>query len=176
MTVDEELAQLEESLRRLKIEYDIYFNGGSPRPPNDTQWRVQNLIKKYSDAQKLTFAQRFRYNGLAQRYSLFFDLWRQRLKAKEEGRRRTPAEVRAEQKQEQWEDPGQETEKVDKLYAALIEAKQRCGEDVKNIPPEAFKRFVHQKTAQLKKDFKCQQVQYAVEVEQGQVKLKAKGV
>jgi hypothetical protein len=35
---------------------------------------------------------------------------------------------------------------------------------------------VLQKTEQLKRDFKCEQVEYVVEVEQGQVKLKAKGL
>ena len=84
MTVDEELTLLEDGIRRLKIEYDVYFNGGSPRPPTDTQWRVESVLKKYSDSSRMTFAQRFRYNGLAQRYSMFADLWRQRVKSREE--------------------------------------------------------------------------------------------
>ena len=42
--------------------------------------------------------------------------------------------------------------------------------------PEAFNRFVQQKTAQLQKDFHCQQVEYVVEVEQGKVRLKAKSI
>ena len=36
MTVDEEFNKLDDDLRRLKIEYEVYFNGGSPRPPRDT--------------------------------------------------------------------------------------------------------------------------------------------
>jgi hypothetical protein len=47
---------------------------------------------------------------------------------------------------------------------------------VDNIAADSFKKFVLQKTAQLKRDFKCDQVQYVVEVEQGQVRLKAKAV
>ncbi len=50
MTVDEESSLLEETVRRLKIEYDVYFGGGSKKPPADTEWRVQSIIKKYSDA------------------------------------------------------------------------------------------------------------------------------
>lgn len=181
MTVDEELTLLEDSLRRLKIEYDIYFNGGSPRPPTDMQWRVDSLIKKFSDSQKLTFAQRFRYNGLAQRYAVFSDLWRQRLKAREEGLRRGSKGAQEKAAKDipfriAWQDPAAEPEKVDKLFAALIEAKKRCGEAVDAMAPDAFKKFVSQKTEQLKRDFNCKQVQYAVEVEKGQVKLKAKGV
>src|SRR3990172_8659616 len=101
MTPDEELTQLEDNLRRLKIEYDIYFNGGSPRPPTDTQWRVETLLKKYSDSSRLTFAQRFRYNGLAQRHALFSELWRQKTRTREQGGpRRGAAQLREEQSQE----------------------------------------------------------------------------
>ena len=180
MTIDEELNLLDDSLRRLKIDFDIYFNGGSQRPPTDAQWRVESLMKKFSDSSKLSFAQRFRYNA-AQRYAVFSDLWRQRVKAREEGPRKTAAEVRKEALKNaafrvEWRDPAAEPEKVQKLFEALIEAKKLCGENLDNIAADAFKKFVFQKTAQLRRDFKCEQVQYVVEVEEGQVKLKAKGV
>lgn len=187
MTIDEELTLLDDSLRRLKIEFDIFFNGGSQRPPNDSQWRVESLIKRYSDSSKLTFAQRFRYNAIAQRYAMFNDLWRQKLKIKEEGPRRTGADLREQEKEKakqqkkpafrvEWRDPAAESEKVDQLFAALLAAKKQCGESLDTVAADQFKRFVAQKTAQLKKDFKCEQVEYVVEVEQGQVRLKAKGI
>src|SRR5689334_13528067 len=125
MTPDEEISILEDSLRRLKIEFDIYFNGGSKRPPNDLQWRVETTVKRLSDSSKLTFAQRFRYNAIAQRYSVLSDLWRQRVKSREEGPRRTVADLRQERAQQstfktEWHDPAQEPEKVEKLFAALV--------------------------------------------------------
>ena len=40
MTVDEELNLLEDNMRRLKVEYDVFFGGGSKKPPADTEWRV----------------------------------------------------------------------------------------------------------------------------------------
>ena len=181
MTIDEELNRLEDGIRRLKIEYDIYFNGGSPRPPTDSQWRVETLMKKLGDGLHMNFGQRFRYNSLAQRYALFSELWRQRVKTREEGPRRTAAEIRAEQKKApsfrvDWRDPAAEPDKVEQLLAAFVEAKRKCGESTDNVPSEAFKRFVQQKTEQLKRDFRCEQVEYVVEVEEGQVKLKAKGL
>ena len=181
MTTDEQLSALEDSLRRLKIEYDIYFNGASPRPPNDTAWRVDNLIKRLADASGMNYGQRFRYNALASRYALFSELWRQRTRNKEEGPRKTAAELREEQKKApafrvEWKDPATETDKVDKLFTALVEAKRKVGENADNLAPEAFKKFVQQKTDQLKRDFRCEQVEYVVEVEDGQVRLRAKGL
>jgi hypothetical protein len=183
MTTDEELNKLEDGMRRLKIDFDIYFNGGTKRPPTDAQWRVETLIKKLGDSSGLNFAQRFRYNTLAQRYALFSELWRQRVKTREEGPRRTAAEVRAEERERKqpafrvdWRDPATEPDKVDRLFTAFVEAKRRCGENTDNLASETFKRFVLQKTEQLKRDFRCEQVEYVVEVEGGQVKLKAKGL
>ena len=49
MTIDEILDRLEEDIRRLKVEFDIYFNGGSKRPPYDTKLRVESVIKRLSD-------------------------------------------------------------------------------------------------------------------------------
>ncbi|MGH9357502.1 MAG: hypothetical protein ACRD10_15370, partial [Terriglobia bacterium] len=86
MTAEEELNRLEDSLRRLKIEYEAYFNGGSPRPPHDLVFRVEKIVKKYSAGTlDLTFRQRFRFNQLAQSYAVHGDLWRKKLKLKEEG-------------------------------------------------------------------------------------------
>ena len=78
MTVDEELNLLEDNMRRLKVEYDVFFGGGSKKPPTDTEWRVQTLIKKYSDGGRMNFSQRFRYNSIAQKYAIFSDLWRKK--------------------------------------------------------------------------------------------------
>ena len=181
MTTDEQLTQLEDGIRRLKIDYDIYFSGGSPRPPTDAQWRMDSLLKRLGDTPHLTFAQRFRYNNLTQRYSLFSELWRRRVSSREEGPRKTSAGLREEQKKKpafrvEWSDPSVESEKVEKLFGALLDAKRQCGETTDNLTPDAFNRFVQQKTAQLRRDFHCDQVEYAVEVEEGQVKLKAKGL
>ena len=61
-TPDEQLTRLEEDIRRLRIEFDIFFNGAAKRPPYDTKGRVETLIKRLGDDRTLTYAQRFRYN------------------------------------------------------------------------------------------------------------------
>ena len=87
MTVDEEMDRLEDGVSRLKIEYEVYFNGSAPRAPRDTIYRIETLIKKYtSDASKLNFGQRFKFNQLVQRYVVNNELWRKKLRDKEEGR------------------------------------------------------------------------------------------
>ena len=191
MTVDEELIHLEESIRRLKIEYDVFFGGGSKRPPTDTDWRVSTLLKKFSDSQKLTYAQRFKYNGLAQRYAKFSDLWRQKLKIKEEGYRRPqdavlgiqglrPVEASAPANNDQplriaVSNPDTDVALAQQLFQAMMEAKQKAGEKANgNSSFESFQSFLRKKTNQIKSQYGCNAVEYSVEMQNGQVRLKAK--
>ena len=198
MTVDEELNVLETNLRRLKIEYEVYFNNPSKRPPADTEWRVSNAIRKlsdgYCDGQRMNFAQRYRYNELAQRYALLSDLWRKKVRIREEGYRRPQDALLSvqgvrmfEQEQQaaraaaaqpftvQCSDAGSEREKVQKLFDALLEAKKKAGEDVaKSGSLESFAKFVQTKTDQIRKQYGCHSVEYSVEMEGGQVRLKVK--
>ncbi len=204
MTVEEELVLLDEAVRRLKIEYDVFFGGGSKKPPTDSEWRVQGLIKKYSDSQKLTFAQRFKYNTIVQRFAIYSDLWRQKMKIKEEGYRRpqdaalgiaglrqaeeheaaqalageasapAPPAAGAEPLRMVCSDPDAEREGVRSLYEAMIAAKKQAGEEAPAGSFASFHAFVKRKTEQLRRDLGCNAVEYSVEMQDGQVKLKAK--
>jgi hypothetical protein len=180
VTVEEELAKLEDNIRRLKIEYDAYFSGGQPRPPHDTVFRVESTIKKFGDnTSRLNFGQRFKFNQLMQKYAVYSDLWRRRLKEKEEGRGRFAAPQRAAEENAPaghfrvvCSNPEQEKEKVDQLLKAMVEAKQQVGERADNIDPFQFARFVSEKTRQLKESSGCDKVQMSVSVEDGRVKFK----
>src|SRR6201999_3276443 len=93
VTVDDELNQLEDNLRRLKIEYDIFFGGGSKRPPTDLDWRGEGAFKRHGDSQRLSFSQRFKYNSMQQKYAIYSDLWRKKVNIKEAGFRRPQDEL-----------------------------------------------------------------------------------
>ncbi|HEY6271395.1 MAG TPA: MXAN_5187 C-terminal domain-containing protein [Terriglobales bacterium] len=193
MAVDEELSMLEDLVRRLKVEYDIYFGGGSKKPPQDIEWKVKMQFKKLSDGTRLNSGQRFRFNTIQQRYALYNALWQQKLQIKEEGYRRPQDAIlgiqglRDEQQHEAElakkhhrkegiftvADIDSEPQKVEALFQALSEARRNAGgKDSANL--ESFRKFVQQKTAQLRKEYKCETVEYSVEVLDGQVKLKAK--
>jgi len=88
VTTDEELNVLDSQLRRLKIEYEIFFSNPTKRPPTDIEWKVLSLLRKFSDGGRMNFSQRYRYNEMAQRYALYSDLWRKKSRIREEGYRR----------------------------------------------------------------------------------------
>jgi hypothetical protein len=201
--VDEELNLLDDALRRLKVEYDVFFGGGSKKAPTDSEWRVQMLVKKYSDSQKLTFVQRFKYNTIAQRYAIYSDLWRQKMKIKEEGYRRPQdaqlgiSGLRTAEEHNAAEalaggateaaapasppepfrlvcvEPNAEREAIRSLYQAILDAKQQACQSTAGTF-DSFYAFVKRKTAQLQRDLGCSEVEYSVETQEGQVKLKAR--
>jgi hypothetical protein len=83
-TIDDDLSQIERDIRTLKIEYEQFFGGGRQRPPTDTQWRVDTLIRRYNERSgELGFGQRFRFNNLAQTYAKYQDMWRKKIMQKE---------------------------------------------------------------------------------------------
>src|SRR5258708_16802812 len=92
VTIEEELNLLDHQLRRLKIEYEIFFNNPKKRPPTDIEWKVLSIIRKFSDSTRLSFSQRFKYNEMAQRYAIQSDLWRKKMRIREECYRR-PADA-----------------------------------------------------------------------------------
>src|SRR5207253_2469225 len=190
---------LDSNLRRLKIEYEIYFSNPSKKPPSDIEWKVLSLLRKFSDGSRMSFTQRFRYNEMAQRYAIYSDLWRKKSRIREEGYRRpqdallSVQGVRPEDHEPEHKvygirhggtlqeppfvvlcaNPGTERDKVERLFIALTDAKKKAGENVSGSL-ESFTSFVQKKTDQIRKQHGCQTVEYIVDVQNGKVKLTAK--
>jgi hypothetical protein len=180
-TVEEQLARLEEDIRRLKVEFDIYFNGAAKRPPYDTKGRVETLIKRLADERTLSFAQRYHYNSLAARFTSFMQLWRRTMQEREEGRghtrRPTPAptpEPATAQRTFVTSDARSDVQTVHKLYDALVEARRRCGEPTDDLPFSRFHRMIAEKSEALKQRAGCERVHFSVAVHDGRVQFKAK--
>ena len=200
MTADEELILLDDNIRKLKVEYEVYFAGGVRKPPEDLEWRIRNVLKKFSDGRSLTLPQQFRYNTLAQKFAVFSDLWRRKLKIKEEGYRRPQDALlsiqglRPEQEQAaaqalgmvegapapgarpqfEFADPQADPAKAQLLYETLIEARRQSGSSP-GPSFNSFREFLSKKTTEIRTQFGCSSVEYSVELEEGQVRLKARG-
>lgn len=84
VAVDQQLSKLEDDIRKLKIDFDIYFDGSAKRPPLEARARLESQIKRMSDNRNLSFAQRYQLNTLISRFTSYRELWRRSLKAKGE--------------------------------------------------------------------------------------------
>lgn len=200
VAIDDDLNLLEDYVRRVKVEYDVYFGGGAKKPPAELEWKLRNLLRKYSDGGNMSSTQRFRFSTIQQRYALFSALWTQKLKIKEEGYRRPQDAVLGIQGLRNEEehaaavamkhhepragtaegpfsvdcsDADSQPQQIEALFHALTSARQQAGDNTAGSL-ESFKKFVRQKTAQIRKEYDCPKVEYSVELNNGQVKLKAK--
>ncbi len=82
--VDKQIARIEEEIRKLKIDFDIYFNGATKRPPLEARARLESNLKRIADDRNLTYAQRYQFNALASRFTSYRELWRRMLKKRGE--------------------------------------------------------------------------------------------
>ena len=152
---------------------------------------------------ELKYGHRFRLNNLTQTYAKYKDIFRKKTQNKEEGKIQrhfgaAAKAIEAERAHKNSEhaveapavppvsapaapgafrvtcsEPERESEKVDQLYQAFLQAKQQAGEQTGKLSRSSFNEFVLKKTKDLQKQKNCRDVEYVVEVVNGQVKLKA---
>ena len=182
-TPEEQLVRLEEDIRRLKIEFDVYFNGAAKRPPYDTKNRVETIIKRLGDDRTLSYAQRYHFNSLASRYIAFRDLWRRTLQGREEGRDPAAAAraLAAQGSSEPFNpstfvsvDIRRDIATVKDLYKALVQAKRSCGETTIGFSLPRFHQLIASRADSLKEKLGCERVCFSVNVEEGHVSFKAR--
>jgi hypothetical protein len=204
VTIDEELGVLETQLRRLKIEYEVFFSNPTKRPPTDIEWKVLSLLRKFSDGGRMSFSQRFRYNEMAQRYAIYSDLWRKKSRIRDEGYRRPQDAllavqgVRPEEEHKPHHNPVYGLSHTAAAAAAttsqpvtLHDVDQGEREQLERLYNtlvaakkkagenvsgnlDSFSTFVQKKTEQIRKQYGCQDVEFSVALTDGHVKLKAK--
>jgi hypothetical protein len=199
-TIDEDLNQLEKDVRQLKIEYEQYFGGGRSRPPTEVEWRIELVIKRYGErGANMKFAQRYRYGNIAQTYARYREMFRKRLKQKEEGtvvrhygaaakkieaerasrhaaelRSSSPEDVDARRVSVSYSGTDNGDAKTQKLYEAFRDAKEQAGENTSKLTLDSFQSFVKRKMDELRSKNKDTKVEFSVSVEDGKVKLKAR--
>jgi hypothetical protein len=140
--VNRELTQLEAEIKKLEVEYNMYFSGRLQRPPWETRSRVDAMVKRLDRTHIANYGVRFRFTTLQTRFNRFLDLWDRALRAREEGRpgplshmapqkeppKATPVEDRI-LRVATFRDPTQEEDKVRQLYNSFIEARKEVGQE-----------------------------------------------
>ena len=81
-SADDQIERLEEDIRRLKIDFDIYFNGGSKTPPHAARASLEARISRLNGNRELSYGSRFKLNTMMSRYNSYRHLWRRKLREK----------------------------------------------------------------------------------------------
>ncbi len=181
---DEDLANLEEWLRRLKIEYHIFFSGNRKKPPDDLRIRVEKLVKKLSECSDMSFSQRFRFSTLVTRFYVHRDLWRRTLQEREMaadpkydahpgvGDTILPSALPSKIVRISISDPKAEEEKVRELYDALLRIKKNDSQE-SPISYQQFTKYIISQTHGIRQRYGCSRVTFTIALEEDAIRFTA---
>jgi hypothetical protein len=198
VAISEDLDLLENSIRQLQMAWERFFGSVEKFPPNDLQAKVEALVRKYAYAEMRNMTERFRYQTMTARFNTFNELWRKRLRAREEGHAvgvhglkaimpppldaaaapaasaaakaaRPAGPEAAEVRLRSAEDAG-----VRQLFAQFAAARQSTGEPA--VKFESFQKLIAQQTTRIVGEKGASAVDFRIETKDGKVGLKAKPV
>lgn len=183
---EEDLNAIEDLLRRLKVEYDIFFNGNRKRPPDELRGRLENLIKKLSQTGNMTFSERFQFNTLMARFYLYRDVWRRMMTKQESGIEKEAqalAGKRAAAGEAAAPSAGVEEfriciddadpEKIRELYDALVRLSGKCAKETPKISFERFSSYVAAQAQSIRQKYNCPRVVFTLALEEDAIKFRA---
>ena len=176
---EEDLSTFEDMMRRLKVEYDIFFNGNRKRPPEDLKARLEKLVKRLSQATTMTYSERFQFNTLAARFSLYRDVWR-RMTAKVElgiEKETQPSAAKRLPLEDEFriciEDPESQEERIRELYNALLRLNTRQAKETPQISFRRFASYVVTQTQNIRQKYNCPGVIFTLALEEDAIKFRA---
>ena len=170
--ISQTLAEIDGGIRQLKVDFDRFFNGALPVPPEDQRRRLTKLLRRARSMRSKTFADRFMLNTLEARFNTLSELFNRRLREQETtGSARPHRPVRE-------LDPSRgvvlgssmDLEAVTALYNRLYSsAGRRAKTDF-----DSFQSYLRKQVDTLRQRTGCREIRFRVAQTGGEPKLKAK--
>lgn len=171
--------RLDRDIKQLRVDFERFFSGTLPFPPEELRVRVQAQIRGLRGINLKTFADNFRLGDLEARFNSYNELFNRRLRALEEGRRpisrAVPVPVPSRFDPEKGIVFGDriDPEAVEALYQGLAAAP---GDGGPRFDLDSFQTYLTRQVAAIREKTGCAQVQFRLAAEDGKLKLKARPV
>jgi hypothetical protein len=178
--LEADLVRLENGIRQLKIQYDMFFAGSIPKQPLELRGEIERLIKRHTQTPIRKFAPRFHFNALVSRFNSLSELWVKTLRSLEEGDRPAPAVADRAGGGEQIvarctvEDPSKEKDHLRLLHSRLLEARKKSGEGPGKLSFDTFLKTVDRQALKLREKTGCAKVEVRILVVDRKVVVKAR--
>jgi hypothetical protein len=170
------LDQLGRDIRKLQIDFERFFNGGLPFPPDELRARIQAQIRNLRTLTLTSSVDNFRLGDLEARFNSYNELFNRRVRDREEGRHQA---ARPQVREAPRFDPaagivfGAQMEPA--AVAALYEGLAARGEGPK-FDLDSFQTYLARQVSALREKTGCSEVQFRLAEEDGKLKLKARPV
>lgn len=173
------LDQLNRDIQQLRVDFERFFNGALPFPPEELRGRVQAQIRQLRGMTNLaTAVDTFRLGDMEARFNSYNELFNRRLRDNEEGRH--PAARPAAPPAPRRYDPEQGIvfgERIDPQAAeALYQGLAASPGDAPRFDLDSFQTYLARQVNAIREKTGCAQVQFRLAAEDGKIKLKARPV
>lgn len=176
VALGETLDQLGTDIRKLQIDFERFFNGGLPFPPEELRTRLQTQIRNLRTL-NLSSVDSFRLGDLEARFNSYNELFNRRIRDREEGRHQGARPLVAAEKPRY--DPAKgivfganvDPAAVEALYQGLAGRGEGPRFDL-----DSFQTYLARQAAALREKTGCSEVQFRLADEDGKLKLKARPV
>jgi hypothetical protein len=176
--LNEAFERLGRDIQQLRVDFERFFNGALPFPPEDLRTRVQTQIRTLRGMNLMTAVDNFRLGDLEARFNSYNELFNRRVRETEEGRhlasRPAPAATPRRLDPELGIVFGEriDPEGVEALYQGLAAAP---GNSLR-FDLDSFQTYLERQVTALREKTGCAEVQFRLANEDGKVKLKARPV
>lgn len=194
MANERELKAIEDGIRKLRIEYDLYAQGQRRRPPVEERRQIEFLVRQLGGGAIHDNAERFRYNNLVVKYNLYSEIWERQLREREEGpldyRKRKAALSRPAPPPPPPPAPspgdakgrstvnivvGQEApDQVQRVFESYLSARESTGEGITALSFEKFQKLIQDQASAISRKTGSASVDFEVKVADGKAKLVAR--
>jgi hypothetical protein len=178
LAIQDSIDRLDRSIRQLKIDFERFFSGGLPIPPEDSRHAVRQQLRSLRSKPILALVDRFRLSTLEARFNALDELFNRRMREQEEGSAAAPRRLAPPTPRRY--DPYRGIVVGDTPPPEAIQALYRELYDDDTPTADAnfrrFQTYLLGQMAAIRQRSGCAEVKFRVATEDGTLKLKAKPV
>ncbi|HYO16201.1 MAG TPA: MXAN_5187 C-terminal domain-containing protein [Thermoanaerobaculia bacterium] len=176
--ISEAIDRLGRDIQQLRVDFERFFNGALPFPPEELRNRIQAQLRQLRNANLSTAVDNFRLGDVEARFNSYNELFNRRLRDREEGRH-PQAALPAPPSSRRY-DPEKgilvgdriDPEAAEALYHGLASGPG----DSPKFDLDSFQTYLVKQAAAIRAKTGCSEVQFRLAVEDGKTKLKARPV
>ena len=173
MAAHDAIERLYNALERLRIEYERFFAGAVPVPPEPERERIKAQIRHLRRQRLPSAVEQFRLTGLEARFNSFSELFSRRMRDYESARNQRAAAKAAPAALNPIDgvvvEESASDQELEILYRALYPERGGQRPDKKT-----FRAFLDAQTEKIRLETGCEEVRFRIADEEGRPKLKAK--
>lgn len=175
-SLDERLMTLDQDIRRFQIDFERFFSGSIPIPPEQRRISITNQIKELRTERLRAVAHRFRFNTLEAKFNALLVLFNRRLREAELGRKSRRAQMEAAAELDPQTGVVIGDKPTDAAAQALFQGLYADSETGPKADFDKFQAYLAKQADKIRERTGCQEVSFRVASEKGKLKLKAKAV